>query len=71
MDPFSVGDGVIVRYGQWQGSQGVVVARQRADVYAVRLADGELLFFGRASLLAVARPSRLPEAAPWGAPSRN
>ncbi|MFL5340277.1 MAG: hypothetical protein ACJ8F7_09000 [Gemmataceae bacterium] len=71
MDPFDLGDRVVVRYGQWQGSEGQVVAKQRADVYAVRLAGGPLLFFGRTSLLAAPeRLSRIPESA-WGTPSRN
>jgi hypothetical protein len=72
MDPFNVGDRVIVRYGQWQGSEGQVVGKQRAEVYAVCLDTGTVLFFCRASLLAAAaRPSRMPEASPWGTPSRN
>jgi hypothetical protein len=70
MDPFNVGDRVVVRYGQWQGSEGQVVAKQRAEVYVVRLGTGPVLFFSRASLVA-ARPSRLPEVVPWGLPSRN
>ncbi|HEX5273005.1 MAG TPA: hypothetical protein VFW33_21055 [Gemmataceae bacterium] len=72
MGPFKVGDRVIVRWGQWQGTEGQVIAKQRAEVYAVRLATGTVLYFGRASLLAAAeRLSRTPEVVAWGRPSRN
>lgn len=71
MDSFGVGDRVTIRYGERQGQHGLVVERQPAEVYKVRLPDGTALFFSRQSLLreAVEPSTRLPT--PWGAPSRN
>jgi hypothetical protein len=72
MEPFSIGEHVIIRHGERHGQHGQVVERQRAEVYKVRLGDGTTLFFCRQSLLREApeQPTRLPASA-CGVPSRN
>ncbi len=72
MEPFSVGEHVIIRHGGRRGEHGRVVERQPAEVYKVLLADGTALFFCRQSLLrdAAEGPTRLPASA-WGSPSMN
>jgi hypothetical protein len=72
VEPFSVGEHVIIRHGERQGQHGQVVERQPAEVYKVLLGDGTALFFCRQSLQheAAERPTRLPASA-WGVPSRN
>jgi hypothetical protein len=72
VEPFSVGEHVVIRHGERQGQRGRVVERQPAEVYKVLLGDGTALFFCRQSLLreAAGRPTRLSASA-WGVPSKN
>jgi len=45
MTSFSVGDPVIIRFGERQGLAGIVVKAQPSNVYLVRIEDGAVLFF--------------------------
>jgi len=73
VEPFIVGEQVVVQYGEWRGQTADVVEKQPAEVYKVRLVGGPVLFFGRASLHAApsARPIRIPEPVARVLPSRN
>jgi hypothetical protein len=71
VDSFSVGEHVIIRYGERAGQHGLVVNRQLAEIYEVRLKDGTTLFFSRQSLgHESVGHARLP-ALTRGSPSRN
>ena len=57
MKPFSLGEQVVVRYGNRGGQQARVVEKQPADVYKVRFPGGALLYYSGAGLLvALAAP---------------
>jgi hypothetical protein len=45
MIAFSVGDRVIIRYGEHQGQKGRITGTQAAAVYEVAMAGGFVLFF--------------------------
>ena len=45
MTSYSVGDQVIIRFGERQGQAGKVITAQPLDVYKVRIEDGSVLFF--------------------------
>ncbi len=45
MTRFSVGDQVIIRYGQHQGRKATILQSQPAHVYKVKADDGSVLFF--------------------------
>ena len=45
MTRFSVGEQVIVRYGNKQGKKAAIIQNQPGDVYKVKMEDGSILFF--------------------------
>jgi hypothetical protein len=52
---FSVGDEVVVQFGQWKGRHGWVMQLQPACIYRVEIAGMKApLFFGEQSLLSAA-----------------
>jgi hypothetical protein len=71
VDVFSVGEPVIIRYGEKAGQHGLVVNRQLAEVYEVRLKDGTTFFFSRQSLQHEGGVKTLFPALTRGSPSRN
>jgi ribosomal protein L24 len=42
---FSLGDEVLIRYGQQQGKKAKIIKSQPPDIYKVRVEDGSVLFF--------------------------
>ena len=64
MEPFSVGDRVVIRQGERGGQNAEVVAAQPAEVYQVRMPDGSVGFYsgrqltGMKEILAPAEPKR-------------
>jgi ribosomal protein L24 len=45
MANFSVGDRVVIRFGDRQGQAGEIIGSQPAHVYTVQVEDGPVLFF--------------------------
>jgi ribosomal protein L24 len=45
MTRFSVGDQVIVRYGDQQGRKAKIIKKLPADAYKVKVEDGSVRFF--------------------------
>lgn len=50
MPRLSVGENVVIRYGQHKGKKAVILDIQVAEVYHVRFIDGSHLFFSRSGL---------------------
>lgn len=45
MTLFSVGDQVVIRFGKHEGQRAIILKRQAAQAYTVRVEDGSVLVF--------------------------
>lgn len=61
MEPFAVGDQVVIRQGERGGQNAEVVAAQPAEVYQVRRPDGSLGFYSGRQLKGVNEAPALAE----------
>jgi hypothetical protein len=50
MGAFSIGDRVIIRFGNWQGHRGEIVERQQAQVFRINIERGPSLLYSSAGL---------------------